>query len=99
VRIIMGLYEPTEGRVLINGEDIRTIPEERQRLYFAAVFQEFVRYWFPIRENIRFGRLLTATEHDVRRAAELSGAAEFIETFPEAYDTLLGRPLGGSDLS
>lgn len=99
VRLMMGLYEPSHGQILLNGKDLRELHPDFVRRHFAAVFQEFVRYWFPVRENIRFGRLVDATEDDVRRAAEMSGAAEFIERFSEGYDTLLGRPLGGVDLS
>lgn len=99
VRILMGLYRPTEGRVLLNGRDLQEIPTDEVRRMFAAVFQEFVRYQFPVAENIRFGRLADATEADIRWAAQLSGAAAFIETLPEGYNTLLGRPLGGLDLS
>ena len=72
--------------------------EELHR-YFAAVFQEYARYQFTVADNIRFGRLWDATDADVRRAAQQSGADEFIQSLPEGYGTLLGRPLGGVDLS
>ncbi len=99
IRLIMGLYQPSQGRVLLGGVDVREYPQQLLRRHFAAVFQEFVHYQFPISENIRFGRLHDASDAQVRRAAELSGAAEFIRAFPEGYGTLLGRPLGGVDLS
>lgn len=99
VRLIMGLYTPTQGEILINGTNLRDLPEPVLRGSFAAVFQEFVRYWFPVGDNIRFGRLSDATQGDVEWAAGLSGADEFVERLPDRYDTLLGRPLGGLDLS
>jgi len=99
VRVIMGLYQPTEGQVLLNGVDLREIPEKKLRRCFAAVFQEFVKYQFPAGENIRFGRLEDAEPWEVAEAAQLAGAASFIEQLPQGYETLLGRPLGGVDLS
>jgi len=99
VRLIMGLYAPTQGEISINGVPLQDLPESELRSYFSAVFQEFVRYQFPVADNIRFGRLLDATPADIEWAASVSGAAEFIESLPERYDTLLGRPLGGLDLS
>ncbi len=99
VKLMMGLYRPTSGRILLDGQDVAALPPEQVRERFAAVFQDFVRYWFPIRTNIAFGRLGRATEEEIRHAAELAGAAPFIEALPDGYDTLLGRPLGGLDLS
>lgn len=99
VRIIMGLYQPSSGRILIDGVDIKDIPADRLPLYFAAVFQEFVKYQFPVADNIRFGRLEDASFDDVVWASRLSDAHTFIKAFPEQYDTMLGRPLGGVDLS
>lgn len=99
VKLMLGLYRPTRGQVLIDGQDLAALDPEAVRRLFAAVFQDFVPYQFPVRENIAFGRLGEAAEADVRRAAALSGAAPFIETLPERYETLLGRPLGGIDLS
>lgn len=99
IRLILGLYRPTTGRILLDGRDIHTIPREELHRYFAAVFQEYARYQFTVADNIRFGRLWDATDADVRRAAQQSGADEFIQSLPEGYGTLLGRPLGGVDLS
>ena len=99
VRLIMGLYAPTQGQILIDGTPVAELPEPVLRSYFAAVFQEFVRYQFPVADNIRFGRLASATDADVEWAASLSGVAQFVERLPERYATMLGRPLGGVDLS
>lgn len=99
VRLIMGLYTPTRGAVYIDGVNVKDIPEESLYRHFAAVFQEYVQYQFPIRENIRFGRLHDATDDDILWASKLADAHNYITEFEEGYDTLLGRPIGGRDLS
>lgn len=99
IRLILGLYRPTSGRILVDGRDIREIPKAELYRYFAAVFQEYAKYQYTVKDNIRFGRLWDATDDDVRLAAMQSGADEFIQDLPDGYDTLLGRPLGGLDLS
>ena len=72
-------------------------PQERVRRLFAAVFQDFVRFQFPVRDNIAFGALGQAAS--VERVAELAGAAPFIAELPGQYEALLGKELGGADLS
>ena len=94
IRLILGLYRPTSGRILLGGRDIEKIPKDELHRHFAAVFQEYAKYQFTVRDNIRFGRLWDASDADVRRAASQSGADEYVQTLAEGYDTLLGRPLG-----
>ena len=97
VKLMMGLYQPTSGRVLLGDEPLLAYPQERVRQLFAAVFQDFVRFQFPVRANIAFGALGQAAS--VERAAELAGAAPFIAELPGQYEALLGKELGGADLS
>lgn len=99
VRLLLGLYRPTEGRILAGGRDLAELPPEYLHERMAAVFQDFVQYLFPVYDNIAMGRLGTATEADVRAAAELAGAAEYIESLPDGYRTQLGREMEGVDLS
>ncbi|MCE2450736.1 MAG: ABC transporter ATP-binding protein [Candidatus Latescibacteria bacterium] len=76
VKLMMGLYQPTGGRILLGDKPLLAYPQERVLQLFAAVFQDFVRFQFPVRDNIAFGAL--GQEGSVERAAELAGAAPFI---------------------
>lgn len=99
IRLILGLYRPQEGRILLGGRDIQDIPREELFRCFAAVFQEYARYQFTVADNIRFGRQWDADDAAIQRAAVQSGADAFIQRLPDGYRTLLGKPLGGVDLS
>ena len=97
VKLMMGLYQPTSGRILLGDKPLLAYPQERVRQLFAAVFQDFVRFQFPVRDNIAFGAL--GQQASVERAAELAGAAPFIAELSGQYEALLGKELGGADLS
>lgn len=100
-RLLLGLYRPTTGRILVNDIDLSTIDPFLWQTQAAAVFQNFVQYRLTARENIGFGdtRLLAAMEH-IQSAAERSGAHEIIKQMPAQYETLLGKGFDGAhDLS
>lgn len=99
VKLMMGLYRPTGGSVFLGDKALDEWPKEAVRRQFAAVFQDFVRYQFTVRENIAFGALNGATDSEIERAAQLAGVAEYAEKMPAGYDELLGKELGGEDLS
>jgi ATP-binding cassette subfamily B protein len=91
-RLLLGLYEPTAGRVLVDGIDLRKIDPRAWRAQAAAVFQSFVRYQLTARENIGFGepRFLQEEERLVT-AARQSGAHDVVQPLPAGYETLLGK--------
>ena len=95
-RILPRFYEPQSGVVRIDGVDVATMPLRDLRRAISLVFEDTFLFTDTIRENIAFGRS-GATDDEVRRAANLAGAAEFIESLPEGYDTMLGE--GGFSLS
>jgi len=100
-RLLLGLYRPSTGRILIDDVDLATIDPALWRTQAAAVFQNFVQYRLTARENVGFGdtRWLAATDR-VQAAAERSGAHEVIERMPAQYETLLGKGYNGAhDLS
>jgi ATP-binding cassette subfamily B protein len=101
LKLLVGLYEPTEGRVLLDGRDLRSIPQEELRARFAVIFQDFNQYQLPVRENIGFGSVPHAQEETrVQAAAERGGARDVIEALPAGLDTQLGRWFdGGVELS
>jgi ATP-binding cassette, subfamily B, bacterial len=100
-RLLLALDEPSEGRILVDGIDLREIDPASWRARAAAVFQSFVRYALTARENIGLGdpRCLRHAEA-IAAAARRSGAHEIIQELPSGYDTLLGKGFEGAhDLS
>jgi ATP-binding cassette subfamily B protein len=100
-KLLLGLYRPTEGRILIDGIDLHEMRLKDWRDKVGAVFQDFMRYPFSVRENVGLGRLENLDNRSaIEHAAEMSKANEFIEHLPEGYETLLGKEFeGGHDLS
>jgi len=100
-RLALGLYRPTSGRILINGADLETTGRLAWRQNCAALFQEFMCYRLPARENIGFGNLRKMGDNPtVEEAAARSGADRLIAALPHGYDTRLGKEFeDGCDLS
>ena len=90
INMIPRFYDPTEGRILLDGLDIRTATLKSLRGQIGIVLQESTLFATTIRENIAFGRP-GATEEEVVEAAEAAQAHEFIESFPDGYDTKVGE--------
>lgn len=107
VRLLLGLYQPTEGRITVDGIDLADIDAEAWRRELSVVFQDFVRYPATVRENIGLGDVdvlqasSLAGEHPrILDAARTSGADEFVPHLPAGYRTLLGKQFeGGVELS
>ncbi|MFB6718620.1 ABC transporter ATP-binding protein [Kribbella sp. NPDC056345] len=100
-KILAGIYQPTRGTV--SWDDV-VLDEPRTRAareQIAVAFQDFVRYRFPIAENITVGRPARAGDREAMIAAARRARADrFVEQLPEGYETQLGTQfLGGSDLS
>jgi ATP-binding cassette subfamily B protein len=100
-KLLAGLYVPQSGRVTWNGVETAAAGRAGLGRAVTAIFQDFVRYALPARENIglgQHGRLLH--EEEIREASRVAGAHADIERLPEGYDTLLGPTfVGGTDLS
>lgn len=101
IKLLCRLYDPTTGRVLIDGRDAREFDLEEFRSLFSVVFQDFSRYAASVRDNIRFGNLDCPPDSPaIAEAAGRAGAAEFIERLPDKYDTFLFRSFDdGRELS
>lgn len=91
--LIPRLFEATEGRITLDGEDIRSLTLESLRAQIAMVGQDSVLMAGTIAENIGFGRL-GATDEEIRAAAKAAAADGFIEKLESGYDTVL-TPSGG----
>jgi ATP-binding cassette, subfamily B, bacterial len=91
VKLLTRLYDPTGGRILLDGVDLRDYDPEDLHREISVVFQDFVRYNLTVRDNIGFGRVDAMMDRDrVEAAARKSGAGALIETFEDGYDQILG---------
>ena len=92
IKLLMGLYTPTSGRVLLDGRPLSDWPAEDLRARIAVVFQDFNRYQLPARENVGFGSV-DALDDDARiaRALERGGATADLEKLKDGLNTQLGR--------
>jgi len=92
VKLLGRLYDPTEGRILIDGVDIRDYDPSELRRQFGTMFQDYVTYQLTVRENIGVGNLFEIDDPDaIIAAAERGGADALIGSLPEGYDTMLGK--------
>ncbi len=99
-KLIAGLLQPTQGTVRWNGRDVSTLDQREFARHVAVIFQDFVKYAFPARDNVAIGDIdRAADEPAIRAAARRAGADDVLARLPEGYDTLLGRIFGGVDLS
>ena len=101
VKVLTGLFRPTEGRVLYGGSDLWTLDLRAVRDRQAAVFQDHVRYAFTLAENVGYGRAeRVEDQRAVEDAAARGGADEVAAAVPDGYGTLLTREFsGGTELS
>jgi subfamily B ATP-binding cassette protein MsbA len=90
VNLVPRFFDPQEGAILIDGHDLRAVRQADLRANIALVSQEPVLFNESILENIRLGRP-SATDAEVREAARLAGALEFIEAQPEGFLTKVGE--------
>jgi ATP-binding cassette subfamily B multidrug efflux pump len=90
IHLIPRFYEVKEGRVTLDGVDVRDIPLDALRAQVGIALQEAVLFSGTIRDNIRYGRP-DATEEEVVEAAKAAQAHDFIVAFPDGYDTIVGQ--------
>lgn len=90
INLILRLYVPDEGRVAIDGVDIRRVTRESLRANMAVVFQENMLFNMSIRENIRLGKE-GATDAEVEDAAKKAEIHRYIMSLPQRYDTPVGE--------
>jgi ATP-binding cassette subfamily B protein len=92
IKLLTGLYAPTEGRVLIDGKEVRNVEPEELRRRFAIIFQDYSRYQLTLRENVGLGSLPHLShEERIRRAMEQGGAESLLEELRGGLDAPLGR--------
>jgi len=90
ISLIPRFYDPSAGRIVIDGRDVRGYTQKSLRQQISLVLQETVLFHGPIWHNIAYGKP-EAKRSEILRAAELANAHEFIEKMPEGYDTIVGE--------
>jgi len=89
-KLILGLYRPTSGAVLIDGIDLRQLDPAELRRHIGYVQQDVMLFYGSLRDNITLGAPL-ADDADVLKAATLSGIVELVNQHPEGFDMLVGE--------
>ena len=90
VSLLLRLYDPVEGAILIDGHDLREYKVDSLRQQISIVLQESVLFAVSVRDNIAYG-CLNATDAEIEAASRLANAHDFIEALPLGYDTILGE--------
>ena len=90
VNLLLGLYQPTEGKLTVLGHDTAELTAERLRASVGVVFQESYLFSGTIKENIAYGKP-GATVEEIVGVAKRANAHDFIEEFPDGYDTVIGE--------
>ncbi len=96
IQLISRLYDATEGKVLVGGNDVRDYGIKELRDEVSVVLQKNILFSGTIKENLRWGDP-DATDEEIERICKLSQASEFIESFPDRYDTFIEQ--GGANVS
>lgn len=91
VNLIPRLYAPTEGRVLLDGQDIAMIRLKDLRRQIALVSQDIVLFNDTIAANIAYGALAGTSREAIEKAAEAANALEFVRAMPQGFDTTVGE--------
>lgn len=101
VKLLLGLFEPDSGRILIGGKPLQAYAREAREKIFGTVFQDFTRYSISLRENVGIGDVEQLSDREaVREAMQKGNVLPFLERLPEGEDTMLNRDFeGGVDLS
>jgi ABC-type bacteriocin/lantibiotic exporter with double-glycine peptidase domain len=89
-KLLLRFYDPSAGRIMIDGVDVRQMPLRTLRENVTLLHQESQLFGGSIYDNIAYGRP-SATPEDVVRAAQMADAHEFVAAFPEGYDTNVGN--------
>jgi ATP-binding cassette, subfamily B, bacterial len=101
VNLLTRMYDPDDGRVLVDGIDLRAVDVRQWRQQITAGFQDFVKFEFLAREAVGLGDTdrIDDRKH-IRGALDRAGAADLVDKLPQGMDTQLGRQFpGGHDLS
>jgi ATP-binding cassette subfamily C protein CydCD len=88
--LLLRFFDPRQGRILLGGHDIRTLPMEVLRRHIAVVMQDTYLAHGTIAENLRFGKA-DATQEEIEAAARAANAHDFVQALPMGYETIVGE--------
>lgn len=92
IKLLCRLYDPTDGRISIDGMDLRSISIADLRRHISVIFQDFAQYQLTARENIWLGDVRVSPNNGrIVKAAQRSGADTFVSRLPKGYETMLGK--------
>lgn len=97
IKLLLGLYRPTGGEVVLGGEPMATIPIPDRQRRLAAVFQQFAKFPISWRDNVMLDR--PDTDDRLDEVERVSGSADIVDHLADGADTILSPDLGGVDLS
>jgi len=90
-RLLFRFYDPTAGQVCVNGQDVRRVTQRSLRAAIGMVPQDVVMFNSSIAHNIRYGRIDSATQADVAKAAAMAQLDAFVHEQPGGYETVVGE--------
>lgn len=100
IKLLLRIYDPSEGSIFINGVNLKNIPPEIWQTYISALMQDFVNYNFTIKEAIAISQQPNLLdEKKVQEAAKQSQSHNFIEKYEHGYDAQIGTDFGGIKFS
>jgi ABC-type multidrug transport system fused ATPase/permease subunit len=100
VKLLCGLYEPTKGRILVDGVDLRTADLSAWQRHCAALFQDWLHWGLTLKENVQLGAPGRPSDQDaLDRLAQTTGLSDLVEKLPGGWLTVLSREFDGVDLS
>jgi ATP-binding cassette subfamily B protein len=92
VKLLARLYDPSEGRILIDGVDLKAYQMDSLRRHIGVIFQDFVKFYLKVSENIAVGNITNLDDQErIVSSAEKSLAHAVVEKLPLKYDQMLGR--------
>lgn len=92
VKLIARLYDPDEGRILLDGIDIKEYNLQEYRQMIGVIFQDFVKYYMMMSDNIAVGKIDKREDEElIQKSAQLSLADSVIDRLPQGYSQMLGR--------
>ncbi|MBU1172385.1 MAG: ABC transporter ATP-binding protein/permease [Proteobacteria bacterium] len=101
VKLLCRLYDPDQGQILLDGNDLKSYKIKDVRRQISVIFQDYIKYQMTVRENIWMGDAAQPCDDEsIKKAAIYANAHGLIESLPKAYDTMLGQWMGeGEELS
>ncbi len=101
IKLLCRLYDPTEGRITLNGIDLQDFDVDHLRQQISVIFQDYAKYHLSAQDNIWLGNIhLSPQDTRIIEAAKDAGAHDVITQLPKGYDTMLGKLFhGGEELS